>query len=124
VTYLLDVNALLALGFTAHEQHARVESWVKRLRKDDRLATCAIVELGFVRVATQLELAPDVAEARALLSSLKRARRPRFVALPDALGADALPAWVKTPAQTTDGHLVALASAHAARLASRHSRAW
>ena len=38
--------------------------------------------------------------------------------LADDLGADGLPAWVRTPAQTTDGHLLALAQAHAARLAT------
>jgi hypothetical protein len=34
------------------------------------------------------------------------------------LGADSLPSWVRTPAQTTDGHLVALAAARNARLAT------
>jgi hypothetical protein len=36
--------------------------------------------------------------------------------LTDDLGADALPAYVKTPVATTDGHLLALAKRHGAML--------
>ena len=112
----MDVNALLALGHAAHVHHERTEHWVAGLRRADRLATCSITELGFVRVAPQARLSPDVMAARDLLGLLARARRPKFVRLADNLGADSLPTWVKMPAQTTDGHLVALAAAHAARL--------
>ena len=118
MTYLLDVNVLLALAHASHALHDRAEAWVRTLRPGDRLATCAITELGFVRVAPQARLSPDVAGAREILARLARSKRPAFVRLPDDLGADALPAWVKTPAQTTDGHLLALAGAHAARLAT------
>jgi hypothetical protein len=38
--------------------------------------------------------------------------------LPDAIDISALPAWVKTPKQTTDGHLVQLAIANSAVLAT------
>lgn len=118
MTYLLDVSALLALAHAAHTMHERMEAWVKTLRRSDRLATCAITEMGFVRIAPQARLSPDVARAREFLATLKRSRRPAFVLLADALGAESLPAWVQTPAQTTDGHLLALAGAHAARLAT------
>ncbi len=46
--YLLDVNALIALGIAHHAEHARVAHWVRGLR-GDRLATCPITEIGFVR---------------------------------------------------------------------------
>jgi predicted nucleic acid-binding protein len=118
VIYLLDVNALLALAHTAHTLHGRMEAWAKTLRSPDRCATCAITELGFVRIAPQTRLCPDVARARELLARLKRSKRPAFILLPDALGADALPAWATTPGQTTDGHLLALAGAHGAGLAT------
>jgi len=118
VTYLLDVNALLALAHAAHVHHGRMEVWVRSLARRDRLATCAITELGFVRIAPQVRLSPDVAGARDLLSVLRRNRRRPFVRLADELGADSLPSWVRTPAQTTDGHLVALAAARDARLAT------
>ena len=118
MTYLLDVNALIALAHASHTLHARAEGWVKGLRRKDRLATCAITELGFVRIAPQARLSPDVASSRELLRRLTQGKHPTFVLLSDQLGADHLPAWVKAPAQTTDGHLAALAAAHAARLAT------
>lgn len=46
--YLLDVKALVALGFVNHEFHDRV-AWV-RAQNSSALATCSITELGFVRV--------------------------------------------------------------------------
>ena len=116
--YLLDVNALLALAHDAHVHHQRAERWVATLRRADRLATCSVTELGFVRVAPQARLSPDLSAARDLLVRLAGSTRPRFIRLADDLGAESLPAWVKTPAQTTDGHLVALAVARAARLAT------
>lgn len=36
----------------------------------------------------------------------------------DSLGAAGLPAWANTAAKTTDGHLLALAQAHGAQLAT------
>jgi predicted nucleic acid-binding protein len=118
VTYLLDVNALLALAHASHELHGRAESWVRRLGHDDRLATCAITELGFVRIGPQARLSPGVGRSVELLSALKRSRRPCFAVLGDRLGCEALPPWARSPAQTTDGHLVALARSCGARLAT------
>ena len=50
--YLLDVNALVALGFGNHEFHARVAYWLRAQQFPD-LATCSITELGFLRVLVQ-----------------------------------------------------------------------
>lgn len=116
--YLLDVNALLALAHASHTLHGRAETWLKTLRHADKLATCSITELGLVRIAPQTGLSPDVAHSKELLARLKHSRHPAFVLLADDVGADRLPAWVKTPAQTTDGHLLALAGACSARLAT------
>jgi toxin-antitoxin system PIN domain toxin len=118
VTYLLDVNALLALAHAAHVHHARVATWVASLGKKDVLATCSITELGFVRIAPQARLAPHVTAARDLLGQLRASTRPPFVRLVDDLGADALPEWAVTPASTTDAHLWALARKRSARLAT------
>ncbi|MGA9542767.1 MAG: hypothetical protein WBQ85_04320 [Candidatus Sulfotelmatobacter sp.] len=78
--YLLDVNALVALGFVNHEFHDRVVSWI-RAQNSPTLATCSITELGFVRVLVQ---APSygftIPQARALLMRLKEASgRPRHI---------------------------------------------
>ena len=50
--YLLDVNALVALGFIHHEFHDRVAAWLQA-QQFPALATCSITELGFVRVLSQ-----------------------------------------------------------------------
>ena len=109
---------MLALAHAGHSLHTRAESWVRGLVRGDRLATCAITELGFIRIGPQVRLSPDVAGSVSLLTALKRSRRPRFIVLDDRLGAETLPAWVTSPAQTTDGHLSALAAAHSVKLAT------
>jgi uncharacterized protein len=70
--YLLDVNALLAYHYATHVHHARVRNWIYRQqdeigRRNVTLATCAITELGFVRIAGQkaAALAESVIAARA-----------------------------------------------------------
>jgi predicted nucleic acid-binding protein len=118
VTYLLDVNALLALGYVDHVHHGRVISWLASLRTDDALATCSITELGFVRVAPQARLCPDVATARDLLSQIRASLRPPFLRLADDLGADSLPGWADAPGFVTDGHLTALAARRNSTLAT------
>jgi hypothetical protein len=116
--YLLDVNALVALGFLNHEFHARVAAWV-RSHYSPNLASCSITELGFARVLAQ---APaygfTVAQARTLLLRLKRARNSAFTFIPDNHDISDLPAWVRTPRQITGGHLSRLASANGAILAT------
>jgi predicted nucleic acid-binding protein len=114
--YLLDVNALLALGFQQHEFHDRVASWVRRERPS-HLATCSITELGFVRVLSQAAAyGLSIGQARALLLRLKASVAPQILFLPDNHDVSHLPAWVKTAAQVSDGHLAELAKAHTAIL--------
>jgi predicted nucleic acid-binding protein len=122
MTYLLDVNALVALGFANHEFHDRVVSWV-RTRPRPILATCSITELGFIRVLAQ---APayglTVAQARTLLVRMKRADAFWFIFLTDDQGISYLPTWVKSPKQITDGHLVELVSANEGMLTTLDER--
>src|SRR5271154_6693859 len=116
--YLLDVNALVALGFDSHEFHSRVATWVGA-EDSLRLATCSITEIGFVRVLAQtLVYDLSVAQARTLLLRLKRSRAVRFTFIPDGNDVSHLPGWVKAPKQITDGHLVKLAGANDAMLAT------
>jgi predicted nucleic acid-binding protein len=116
--YLLDVNALVALGFINHEFHGRLAAWVQSQYLPN-LASCSITELGFVRVLSQ---APaygfSVGQARTLLLRLKEARTSLFKFIPDEHDVSRLPAWVRAPKQITDGHLSKLATANAAVLAT------
>ncbi|MEO7701244.1 MAG: PIN domain-containing protein [Opitutus sp.] len=117
--HLLDINTLIALGHTAHALHARAIAWYQTLSSaQDTLYTCAITELGFVRVAAQAGLQPDVASARKALAALKASSSIPFEILSDALGADRLPSFAKTPLKLTDGHLLELARENRAQLAT------
>jgi uncharacterized protein len=125
MTYLLDVNALVALGFLQHEFHERVARWVEVLKSEGAadLATCSITELGFVRVLAQAEQYElTIAQARALLLQLKASASPKFVFIPDDHDVSHLPSWIKTARQTTDGHLAELARSKGAILATLDGR--
>jgi uncharacterized protein len=125
VTYLLDVNALVALGFLQHEFHGRVAGWVRKLASNDNaaLATCSITELGFARVLTQaVQYQFTLAQACELLLKLKAAETANFAFIPDDHDISRLPSWVKTGKQTTDGHLTELARSKGATLATLDSR--
>ncbi len=116
--YLLDVNALVALGFINHEFHDRLAAWVQS-QNSPNLASCSITELGFVRVLAQ---APaygfTVTQARTLLLRLKEARTSPLAFIPDEHDVSHLPTWVRAPKQITDGHLSKLATANSAVLAT------
>jgi len=112
--YLLDVNALVALGFINHEFHPRVARWV-RANGSPQLASCPITELGFVRVLAQ---APaygfTVSQAGSLLLRLKKSPTYPLAFIADGHDVSHLPGWVKAPKQITAGHLSGLAKANGA----------
>jgi uncharacterized protein len=116
--YLLDVNALVALGFINHEFHDRLASWVQS-QNSPSLASCSITELGFVRVLAQ---APaygfTVTQARTLLLRLKDVGTSPLTFIGDEHDVSHLPSWVRAPKQITDGHLSKLAAANGAVLAT------
>ncbi len=125
MNYLLDVNALIAFGVLQHEFHQRVAGWMHTLGSNavPQVATCAITELGFVRVLAQApQYGLTVSQARSLLLHLKAASTLKFTFIQDALDISHLPGWVKMPKQITDGHLVQLAKANGALLATLDSR--
>lgn len=115
--HLLDVNVLLALHYTQHVHHSRALRWSRGLWRaaecEVRLASCSITELGFVRIASgPAALSPDVSTACADLLQLKNTLP--FIFFRDSLSGSRLPDWVTKSKQTTDGHLLQLASSHGA----------
>jgi predicted nucleic acid-binding protein len=116
--YLLDVNALIAFGITQHQFHQRVVNWIKS-RRGSTFLTSSVTEIGFVRVVASVAMYNlKVVQAKKLLLGMKANRAQPLTFLPDANDISALPAWAKSPAQTTDGHLLQLASANGAVLAT------
>jgi len=119
--YLLDVNALVALGVREHILFERVVRWVQRLDLSrDEFATCAVTELGFIRVLTQpgVPYTLSISEAKSALQGLKASGEIPFTFVVDDQDVSKLPAWVKTSRQTTDGHLTQLARSKNALLAT------
>jgi len=116
VTYLLDVNVLLALAHVAHPLPPRAKSWFAAQTANTSFASCSITELGFLRVSLQTKLQPNLAQAKIALSGLLSF--PRFTRLADDLSGEHLPAYVRTANEITDGHLLALAHRHKALLAT------
>jgi uncharacterized protein len=116
--YLLDVNALIALGIVRHEFHSRVIKWANSL-KGATFLTCSITELGFVRIAARIPSYQfTVQQAKHLLLELKTRGTFRVEFVQDANESARLPAWVQSASQTTDGQLAGLAKAHNALLAT------
>lgn len=92
---LVDVNGLIALVHAAHPDHGKARLWLAALPASAEFHTCAITEIGFVRVSLAAKLCADVAEAKGMLATLLS--QSRFTRLTDDLGADSLPAYVKSP---------------------------
>lgn len=116
---------MIALGFLEHEFHERVAMWVRSLANGTgyELLTCAITELGFVRVLSQApHYGLTVTQSRAILMKLMRQRDATFEFIADDHDISRLPSWVKSGRQTTDGHLLELAKAHDAALATLDER--
>jgi hypothetical protein len=119
--YLLDVNALIALGLHQHQAHPRVTRWID-LQQDLLLLTCSITELGFVRIISNPSVYGfTLDQARNQLLDVKRTPS-LFTFIEDANDVTHLPDWVRLSAQTTDGHLLTLAQSHDAQLATLDAR--
>ena len=121
MNYLLDVNVLVAWGWSDHVDHERTAAWIGAARKQKatKLMTSAIPELGFVRVSVQRAGSHvTVAEATETLSGMVAALGARHVLLADDQAARQFPKWCSSASRTTDAHLLELAAGHGAKLAT------
>jgi predicted nucleic acid-binding protein len=121
MTYLLDVNVLVAWGWADHADHQRAVTWIAGSRRlgAGTLLTSSIPQLGFVRVSVQRsrgEVTPAIAgkTLEGMVAGLGKAHR----FLPDDHDAFHWPTWCNGASRTTDAHLLALAKAHGAQLAT------
>ncbi len=119
MTWLLDVNALVALAHQGHADHERMIRWFATLLgSENTIGTCAITEIGFVRVSIQAGFESSAPDAVETLRGLKESSRIPFGLIPDSLGADQLPSYVLGARQVTDGHLLELAKHSSMQLAT------
>jgi toxin-antitoxin system PIN domain toxin len=75
--YLLDINLLVALLWTNHEQHEAAGNWF-RAQRTSEWATCPITQAGFVRVSSNPRVFPDAPSPGKALEVLEEnLRHPR-----------------------------------------------
>lgn len=110
--YLLDVNALIALKHSRSPHHQICRLWVSK-HGIDSLATCALTELGFLRISMAVfgvsptEAQKDLADLRSKIKSfVEKAPSPT------------LPAWSTSAAKTTDAYLLQIAKSAGLELAT------
>ena len=122
MNYLLDVNVLVAWGWSDHPHHERVDRWIQEKLSHSKvlLSTTSIVELGFVRVSVQKSAdTVTIQEAADRLDHLLSKLRNRHRFLPDDLSSRRdFHTWCKSSKHTTDAHLLALAEKHGLQLAT------
>jgi predicted nucleic acid-binding protein len=112
VTYLLDVNALLAWRHARAPHHEPFHTWAARVGGES-LRTCAHVELGFIRVSMQV-FGYSLAQAHDALAAMKSESGGFIESAPSPKLAD----WAATPARTSDAYLTQLAAANGLKLAT------
>jgi len=93
------------------KDHSAFHAW-RRSHAGAALLSCAITELGFLRVSMQA-FRYDAAQAVAALAQLKR--QLRYAA---ELPAPRLPPWAASAARTTDAYLLQVTTHHGAQLAT------
>jgi len=122
VTFLLDVNVLIALIDPAHVGHDAAHRWFDAEGKV-AWATCPLTENGVIRIVGHPKY-PNTPGSTATVAAIVKQLRtlpghvfwPDDISLVDAGHVD--PEQVLTSAQVTDTYLLALAAAHGGQLAT------
>lgn len=112
MTYLLDVNVLLAAIWDGHPLHVRAFDGIK----GKAIAVCPLAELGFIRISThpKATINAPMDKARELLQRFTEERGASRIA-------DDLPALESKPAKSddvTDSYLAELAARHGMKFAT------
>jgi uncharacterized protein len=111
MSWLLDVNVILASRWTTHSDHVAVKSWIESATE---FHTCPISELGFVRISLTAAYQATWREVLETLERLHARRGYRFLA--DDVDGATSPETNSN--DTTDAHLVTLARVHGLKLAT------
>lgn len=120
---LLDTNVLLALAWPNHQHHAQAHTWFALMAKKG-WATCALIQLGFIRLSSNpayTSSAVSPREAAALLQRWTRHKAHRFWSSPAAED-PVLYARALGHQQVQDAWLVEVARHHSGRLVTLDTR--
>jgi toxin-antitoxin system PIN domain toxin len=119
-SHLLDLNVLIALAWPQHVHHERVHAWFGS--RSSAWLTTPITETGFVRLSTNPSVVShqvSVEDALAMLAAIRGVAGHEFLPDTSTLASPVISlAAVVTSRQVTDTHLVNLAAASGARLAT------
>jgi uncharacterized protein len=119
MSFLLDVNVLLAICWEEMEAHETARAWFSA-HHTKGWATCSLTEAAFVRIAMNPKVFPDAAnfrEALAVLAALRTTPGHRFLEQGTPLTESDFPArTVRGHKQVVDATLLALARKHKAQL--------
>jgi toxin-antitoxin system PIN domain toxin len=123
MTYLLDVNVLIALLDRRHVHNEVVQRWVSKQGKPFRWATSPLVENAFVRILGNSTYPNSLGSATAALTALRKTCTENDHHFwPDDLTLRDGSLWMDeefpTPSQITDCYLLALAVMHGGKLVS------
>ena len=108
------MNFILASRWTTHPEHQAAKAWVDSVSE---FHTCAITELGFVRISLSAAYQATWNETQESLKKLHTRRGHRFLA--DDVDGTVSPET--NSSDTTDAHLVILAKRHGLKLATLDS---
>ena len=112
MSHLLDVNLLLACGWSSHPRYTAARSWLER---QPVFTISPLAELGFIRVSMTPAFRASFADAQSALANITSRKQARWV--PADLRAAGLPA-LTSHAHVTDAYFVELARAHRLKLAT------
>ena len=115
---LLDVNVLVALLVPEHQHHKLAIAWFTEEAVRQGWSTCAVTELGVIRVCAQLPGGPWPPETTADRLLLRTAARGHYEFWPDAIPPATMTEVrsATTAKQITDRYLLGLARRHAGRV--------
>ena len=109
--HLLDVNVLLAAIWQRHPDFAKADAWLP----GRQVATCALSELGFLRISTNKRaLNANMAASRQLLDAFLQKHNAEFV----PCDLPALKISARKSEELTDRYLAELAASKGMKLAT------
>ena len=122
MSYLLDVNVLIALAWPTHVHHVAAQTWFLTTGRR-AWATCPLTQTAFVRISSNpkfIDGAVTPNQAIELLAEVTKASQHEFWPDDLSLGETDTLVWpyVVGHRQVTDAYLLALAKAHAGKLAT------
>jgi predicted nucleic acid-binding protein len=119
VSYLLDVNALIAGVYEDHEHHAVMRAWLNA-NKGQSLRVAPLAMTGCLRVLMSVSGERKSNRLVKAIGAFKKHYEMETVS--DNIELEQLGKWIEGPKQVTDAHLLAIAGKHGLKLVTFDKR--